>query len=58
MPKYPITAVPVVAFHETLHGQTGKNVIGKAMTDVPTVPNWSLASQPVQVEVSRGGELA
>jgi uncharacterized protein (TIGR02246 family) len=36
---------------------TGKGAIGKAMKDVLTDPNWSLALQPVQVEVSRGGDL-
>jgi uncharacterized protein (TIGR02246 family) len=36
---------------------TGKDAIGKAMKDVVADPNWSLALQPVQVEVSRGGDL-
>jgi hypothetical protein len=36
---------------------TGKDAIGKAMKDGLTDPNWSLALQPVQVEVSRGGDL-
>jgi uncharacterized protein (TIGR02246 family) len=36
---------------------TGKDAIGKAMKDVLADPNWSLALQPVQVEVSRGGDL-
>lgn len=36
---------------------TGKDAIGKAMKDALTDPNWSLALQPVQVEVSRGGDL-
>jgi uncharacterized protein (TIGR02246 family) len=36
---------------------SGKNAIGKAMKDVLADPNWSLALQPVQVEVSRGGDL-
>ena len=31
---------------------TGKDAIGKAMKDVLADPNWSLALQPVQVEVS------
>ena len=35
----------------------GKEAIGKAMKDVLADPNWSLALQPVQVEVSRGGDL-
>jgi uncharacterized protein (TIGR02246 family) len=36
---------------------TGKEAIGKAMKDVLADPNWSLALQPVQVEVSRTGDL-
>jgi uncharacterized protein (TIGR02246 family) len=36
---------------------TGKDAIGKAMKDALTDPNWSLALQPVQVEVSRSGDL-
>jgi uncharacterized protein (TIGR02246 family) len=36
---------------------TGKDAIGKAMKDVLADPNWALALQPVQVEVSRGGDL-
>jgi uncharacterized protein (TIGR02246 family) len=36
---------------------TGRDAIGKAMKDVLTDPNWSLALQPVQVEVSRSGDL-
>jgi uncharacterized protein (TIGR02246 family) len=36
---------------------TGKDAIGKAMKDGLADPNWSLALQPVQVEVSRGGDL-
>jgi uncharacterized protein (TIGR02246 family) len=36
---------------------TGKGAIGKAMKDVLADPNGSLALQPVQVEVSRGGDL-
>lgn len=36
---------------------TGKDAIGKMMKDVFTDPNWSLAMQPVQVEVSRGGNV-
>jgi uncharacterized protein (TIGR02246 family) len=35
----------------------GKDAIAKAMKDVLADPNWSLALQPVQVEVSRGGDL-
>jgi uncharacterized protein (TIGR02246 family) len=36
---------------------TGKDAIGKAMKDVLADPNWSLALQPVQVEVSTSGDL-
>jgi uncharacterized protein (TIGR02246 family) len=36
---------------------TGKGAIGAAMKEALTDPNWSLALQPVQVEVSRGGDL-
>ena len=36
---------------------TGKDAIGTAMKEAMTDPNWSLALQPVQVEVSRGGDL-
>ena len=36
---------------------TGKDAIRKAMKDGLADPNWSLALQPVQVEVSRGGDL-
>ncbi|MBZ5621275.1 MAG: DUF4440 domain-containing protein [Acidobacteriia bacterium] len=36
---------------------TGKDAIGKAMKDALADPNWSLALQPVEVEVSRGGDL-
>jgi uncharacterized protein (TIGR02246 family) len=36
---------------------TGKDAIGKAMKGALADPNWSLALQPVQVEVSRGGDL-
>jgi uncharacterized protein (TIGR02246 family) len=36
---------------------TGKGAIGKAMKDALADPNWSLALQPVQVEVSKGGDL-
>ena len=35
---------------------TGKD-IGKGMKDALADPNWSLAMQPVQVEVSRGGDV-
>jgi uncharacterized protein (TIGR02246 family) len=35
----------------------GKGAIGKAVKDALADPNWSLALQPVQVEVSRGGDL-
>jgi uncharacterized protein (TIGR02246 family) len=37
---------------------TGKDAISKTMKDALTDPNWSLALQPVQVEVSKGGDLA
>jgi uncharacterized protein (TIGR02246 family) len=36
---------------------TGKEAIGKGMKDALTDPNWSLVLQPVQVEVSSGGDL-
>jgi ketosteroid isomerase-like protein len=36
---------------------TGKEAIGRTMKDVLTDPNWSLALQPVQVEVSSGGDF-
>ena len=36
---------------------TGKDAIGKAMKEAFADPNWSLALQPVQVEVSKGGDL-
>ena len=36
---------------------TGKDAIGRGMKDTLGDPNWSLAMQPVQVEVSRGGDL-
>jgi len=36
---------------------TGKDAIGKGMKDALADPNWSLALQAVQVEVSRGGDL-
>ena len=36
---------------------TGKEAISKGMKDAVADPNWSLALQPVQVEVSRGGDL-
>jgi uncharacterized protein (TIGR02246 family) len=36
---------------------TGKDAISKTMKDAVADPNWSLAIQPVQVEVSRGGDL-
>jgi uncharacterized protein (TIGR02246 family) len=35
----------------------GKEAIGKGMKDALADPNWSLALQPVQVEVSTGGDL-
>jgi len=35
----------------------GKDAIGKTMKDALADPNWSLALQPVQVEVSKGGDL-
>ena len=36
---------------------TGKAAIAKAMKDALADPNWSLALQPVQVEVSKGSDL-
>jgi uncharacterized protein (TIGR02246 family) len=36
---------------------TGKDAIGMGMKDALTDPNWSLALQPLQVDVSRGGDL-
>jgi uncharacterized protein (TIGR02246 family) len=36
---------------------TGKDAISKAMKDALADPNWSLALQPVQVEVSKGGDF-
>ena len=36
---------------------TGKAAVGKAMKDTLADPNWSLALQTVQVEVSKGGDL-
>ena len=36
---------------------TGKDAIGKGMKEALADPNWSLALQPVQVEVSRGGDV-
>jgi uncharacterized protein (TIGR02246 family) len=36
---------------------TGRDAIGKAMKEALADPNWSLALQPVQVEVSRSGDL-
>jgi uncharacterized protein (TIGR02246 family) len=36
---------------------TGRDAIGKAMKEALADPNWSLDLQPVQVEVSRGGDL-
>lgn len=36
---------------------TGKDAISKAMKEAFADPNWSLALQPVQVEVSRSGDL-
>ena len=36
---------------------TGKDAIGKVMKDALADPNWSLAMQAVQVEVSRSGDL-
>jgi|SRR5579862_1212227 len=35
----------------------GKDAIAKGMKDTLTDPHWSLAMQPVQVEVSKSGEL-
>ena len=37
---------------------TGRDAIAKTMKGPLADPNWSLALQPVQVEVSRGGGLA
>jgi uncharacterized protein (TIGR02246 family) len=36
---------------------TGKDAIARTMKNVVADPNWSLALQAVQVEVSRGGDL-
>jgi uncharacterized protein (TIGR02246 family) len=36
---------------------TGKDAIGKSMKGALADPNWSLTLQPVQVEVSKGGDL-
>ena len=36
---------------------TGKDAIAKGMKGAFADPKWSLALQPVQVEVSRGGDL-
>jgi ketosteroid isomerase-like protein len=36
---------------------TGKDAMRTALKGVLADPNWSLALQPVQVEVSRGGDL-
>jgi uncharacterized protein (TIGR02246 family) len=36
---------------------TGKDAISKGMKDALADPNWSLAMQAVQVEVSKGGDL-
>ncbi len=36
---------------------TGRDTIAKTMKDPLADPNWSLAMQPVQVEVSSGGDL-
>jgi uncharacterized protein (TIGR02246 family) len=36
---------------------TGKDAIGKALKEAMADPNWSLALLPVQVEVSRSGDL-
>ncbi len=36
---------------------TGRDAIGKTMKNVVADPKWSLALQPVQVEVSRSGDL-
>jgi uncharacterized protein (TIGR02246 family) len=37
---------------------TGREAIGKGMKEALADPNWSLALQPGQVEVSRSGDLA
>jgi uncharacterized protein (TIGR02246 family) len=36
---------------------TGKDAISKGMKEALGDPNWSLALQPAQVEVSKGGDL-
>jgi uncharacterized protein (TIGR02246 family) len=36
---------------------TGKDAIGKGMKEALADPNWSLALQPVRVDVSSGGDL-
>jgi uncharacterized protein (TIGR02246 family) len=36
---------------------TGKDAVGKGMKDALADPNWSLVLQPVQVEVSKGGDI-
>jgi len=36
---------------------TGKDAIAKGMKEPLADPSWSLALQPVQVEVSKGGDL-
>ncbi len=36
---------------------TGRDAISKAMKDATGDPNWSIALQPVQVEISRSGDL-
>ena len=37
---------------------TGRDAIAAGMKEALTDPNWSLALQPVQVDVSTGGDLA
>jgi uncharacterized protein (TIGR02246 family) len=37
---------------------TGKAAIAKGMKEAFADPNWSLAMQPVQVEISKAGDLA
>jgi len=37
---------------------TGKGEIAKSMKEALADPNWALALQPVQMEISKGGDLA
>jgi ketosteroid isomerase-like protein len=36
---------------------TGQDAIRKGMKEAEADPNWALTLQPVQVEVSKGGDL-